>query len=180
MSDLKDAAKNIFEAGREAGDSRDSIIVSMVQGGISLNSAQNWYKDFAVEAGIHNTRIGHKKEAMDFISNSGKDLANDSEREELKLGLREEFGVANSTVNDYIKAYANDNGIELPKSNFGANPEDRAKIFDWLVDNKDCSKTEFKKFMVENMGRAQGSIDETWRGVILARDFQEAGVVFGE
>ena len=42
----KETAQEIFDTGIENGDSKDTIIISMVQGGVSLNSAQNWYKDF--------------------------------------------------------------------------------------------------------------------------------------
>ena len=160
-------------------NNRDATIVTMVQNGASLNSAQNWYKEFAMEAGISNTRIGHKTEALEYIAAAGYDILDEEQRNQLKAELQKEFDVVASTANDYVRAYAEANGIDLPKANFGGNPEDKAKIFEWIVDNKDCDKSEFRKFMVEEMGRSSGSIDETWRGVLLARDLQEAGVVFG-
>jgi len=176
----KDTALEVFEAGIEAGDGRDAIIVAMVQQGCTLNSAQNWYKEFSVSAGIASSRIGHKKEAMEYINASGVDLLDDEARSQLKADLVEEFGVATSTANDYVKAYAADNDIELPRSNFGSNPEEQEKIFNWIVAHKDCDKSEFKEFMVSEMGRSSGSIDETWRGIVLARALQVEGVVFGE
>ena len=174
----KTIAKEIFDNGVSNGDSRDIIVVEMVKAGISLNSAQNWYKDFAQAAGITSQRVGHKAEALEYLGTLDVDLADDSVRAETRTALTEKFGVAASTANDYIKAYAAENGIELPKSNFGGNPEDQAKIFDWIVDNKDCDKPEFKEFMETELGRSSGSIDETWRGVLLARKLQEAGVTF--
>lgn len=168
----------VFEAGIDAGDSRDSIIVSMVQNGCSLNSAQNWYKDFAVDAGIVSSRIGHKKEALEFIAQSGVDILNDEDRVALRGSLVEEFGVASSTANDYIKAHAEVNGIELPRSNFGANPEEQEKIFNWVTENMDCDKPGFKDFMVTEMGRSSGSIDEYYRGIALARKLQAGGYTF--
>ena len=174
----KETAKEIFDAGIDNGDNRDTIIVSMVQAGCSLNSASNWYKDFAAEAGIGNARVGHKAEAMEYIEDSGIDILDEEARNDLKVSLREEFGVAASTANDYVKAYAKEKGIELPTSNFGSNPEEQAKIFDWIVANPDCEKPEFRSFMANEMGRSPGSIDETYRGIILARKLQEAGVTF--
>ena len=174
----KETAQEIFDEGIENGDSRDAIIVSMVQAGVSLNSAQNWYKDFAQSAGITTKRTGHKADAMVFIGEANVDLTDDATRADMKLKLQEEFGVASSTANDYVKAYAVENGIELPTASFGADPEAKAKIFNWICDNPNCDKSEFKQFMQEEMGRGQGSIDETWRGIVLARDLQSEGVVF--
>ena len=177
----KDIAKEIFDAGVEAGDNRDSIIVAMVKSGeATLNSAQNWYKEFATEAGLTTARVGHKDEALKSIANSGVDITNDEERNALKQALREEFGVAASTANDYVKAYAEANGIELPTSNFGSNPEEQAKIYNWICENPDCEKTEFKDFMVNEMNRSSGSIDETWRGIVLARNLSNDGIKFAK
>lgn len=177
----KEQAKEIFDSGVEAGQSRDEVIVAMVQQGISLNSATIWYKEWAKEAGLTSARVGYKAEAQEYIAEwvaNGGDLVDNDQRKELKKELAEKFGVADGTTNDYVKAYAEDNDIKLPTSSFGANPEDQAKIFDWICANPDCTKEEFKEFMVEEMERSQGSIDETYRGIILARKLQEAGVSF--
>lgn len=177
MSD-KEQAKVIFDSGLEAQDSRDTIIVTMVQAGVSLNSAQNWYKDFADEAGISHARIGHKTEALEAIAKSKVDLLDDEARAQLKRDLQEQFGVAASTANDYVKAYAKDNDIELPVGGFGADPESTAKIYDWVAENPNCEKAEFKSFMEGEMGRSSGSIDETWRGIKLAREMASRKVKF--
>jgi len=179
----KETAKEIFDTGVDNEDGRDTIIVSMVQAGVSLNSAQNWYTDFAREAGMINPRVGHKKEALEFLAEEGigeDEILDNDNRAELRSTLSEKFGVAVSTANDYIKAYAKQEGIELPTSNFGGNPEDQGKIYDWIVANKDADKPAFKEFMEAEMGRSPGSIDETWRGVLLARKLQADGVVFAE
>lgn len=174
----KDTAKEIFDAGIEAGHNRDTIVVDMVKAGVTLNSAQNWYKDFAQDAGLSSPRVGHKAEAMEYIAESGVDLMDDDARNQLKLDLREEFGVASSTANDYVKAYAEANDVQLPTSNFGSNPEEQAKIYNWIVSNPNCEKGAFKEFMVNEMGRSSGSIDETWRGIVLARKLAADGVTF--
>ncbi len=176
----KEAAKVIFDDGIHNKDSRDSIIVQMVQAGCSLNSSQIWYKAFADDAGLTVKRIGHKDEAMVFIKESEVDLLDDDARADLKKTLVAEFEVATSTANDYVKAYAEKEGIELPVSNFGANPEDQAAIYEWIAANHDCSKDEFKAFMADDMGRGSGSIDETWRGIKLARYLQANKVKFGK
>jgi hypothetical protein len=175
----KETAQEIFETGIANGDTRDTIIVTMVQKGCSLNSAQNWYKDFADKAGLTVARIGHKAEALEFIGGIKKlDLLDDKQRSKLKADLVEKFAVATSTANDYVKAYAKENGIELPTSGFGANPEDQAKIYAWIEGNPNCEKEAFKAFMEGEMGRGQGSIDETWRGIKLARHMAAKGVKF--
>ncbi len=174
----KETAQEIFNKGLESGDNRDTIIVTMVQAGVSLNSATNWYKDFADEAGISHARVGHKAEAMEYIGKAKVDLLNDEARAQLKRDLQEEFGVAASTANDYVKAYAKENDIELPTGGFGADPESTAKIYDWIQEHPDCDKAEFKAFMEDEMGRSSGSIDETWRGIKLAREMQARKVKF--
>ncbi len=175
----KETAKEIFDAGIADSTGRDSIIVTMVQKGCSLNSAQNWYKEFADEAGLTVSRVGHKAEALEFIGKQKKlDLTDNDQRAALKVQLVEEFGVATSTANDYVKAFAKEHDIELPTAGFGANPEDQAKIYGWIVANPNCSKEDFKGFMEDVMGRGQGSIDETWRGIKLARHLQGEGVKF--
>lgn len=174
----KETAKEIFDTGIANETGRDTIIVTMVQKGCSLNSAQNWYKGFADEAGITVSRIGHRTEALEFIAKSKVDILDDDARAQLKIDLIDEFGVATSTANDYVKAYAKEHEIELPSTGFGANPEEQAKIYDWIVANANCAKEEFKAFMEDEMGRSPGSIDETWRGIKLARQLQADGVKF--
>ena len=97
MSD-KETAEKIFHAGIEAKDSRDSIIVQMVQAGCSLNSSQIWYKGFADEAGLTVTRVGHKDEAMAYIKESGVDLLDDEARADLKKALVAEARRRNLSV----------------------------------------------------------------------------------
>lgn len=174
----RETAKEIFDSGITAETGRDTIIVTMVQKGCSLNSAQNWYKDFADAAGLTISRVGHRTEALEFIAKSKVDILDDEARAQLKVDLIDEFSVATSTANDYVKAYAKEKGIELPSSGFGANPEEQAQIYDWIVANANCAKEEFKAFMENEMNRSSGSIDETWRGIKLARQLQSDGVKF--
>ena len=140
----KETAKEIFESGIAKETGRDTIIVTMVQKGCSLNSAQNWYKEFADAAGLTVSRVGHKVEALEYIAKSKVDIT------------------------------------ELPSSGFGANPEEQAQIYQWIVANPNCEKSEFKDFMEIEMGRSPGSIDETWRGIKLARQLQGDGVKFAK
>lgn len=174
----KETAFEIFNASVEAELTRDLIVVEMVKAGVSLNSAQNYYKEFAAEAGLTTTKVGHKAEAIEHLEATTPDILDAEVRAETKTELQTMYGVAASTANDYIKAYAEKAGIELPKSNFGSNPEEQAKIFDFIVANPDCEKPEFAAFMKDEMCRSSGSIDETYRGIILARKLSEAGVQF--
>lgn len=174
----KETAKELFDAGQENGDSRDLIIVEMVKAGVSLNTAQNLYKEFAAEAGISTPRVGYKAEALAILEEEQPELETVEQRAEVRDMLKDKFGVAQSTANDYIKWYAEKAGIELPRSSFGSSPEDQQKIFDWIVENPNCEKAEFSEFMKSEMNRSSGSIDETYRGLVLARKLQAAGVEF--
>lgn len=173
-----EALKEIFEQGRINKDHRDVIIVAMVQNGASLNTAQNLYKEWAKEAGLVSTRVGHKAEALEFIGELDTDLEDADSRAEVRTKLVDKFGVATSTANDYIKAFCEANGIELPKSNFGGSTEDQEEIYSWIKNNPDCSSAEFREFMRVQMNRSPGSIDETYRGIKLARRLFKDGVVF--
>lgn len=176
----KENAQEIFDLGQDEDKSRDTIIVEMVQAGVSLNSAQNWYADMAKAAGLTNPRIGHKTEALEYLDEVQPDVVDNEVRATTRIELSDKFGVASSTANDYVKAWAAKEGIELPTSSFGANPEDQAKIYGWICENPNADKASFKEFMEIEMGRSSGSIDETWRGVVLARKLQADGIEFAE
>jgi len=171
-------ATEIFEKGIEEGLSRDLIIVDMVKGGLSLNAAQNAYKELATEAGLTTARVGHKAEALELLAEEAPIVSDADVRLATRVLLQEKFGVAASTANDYIKAYAEIAGIEMPRSNFGSSPEDQEKIFNFIVANPNCEKADFTIFMKEEMGRSSGSIDETYRGIVLARKLADIGVEF--
>ncbi len=176
----KEIAQEVFAAGIDAGDSRDNIIVNMVKAGVTLNTAQIQYKELAAEAGLTTAKVGHKSEALEFLGTQEVDLTDDEARKDMRSLLVEKYGVASSTANDYIKAYAEQEGIELPRSNFGANPEEQGQIFDWICANPNCDKAQFVEFMRGELGRSPGSIDETYRGIVLARKLQAAGVAFAD
>jgi hypothetical protein len=176
----KELAKEVFDSSIEAGLSRDLVIVEMVKKGISLNTAQNLYKEYATEAGLTTSRTGHKADAIAHLEETTPDILDNDSRADVRASLQEKFGVASSTANDYIKAYAEKAGIELPRSNFGSSPEDQETIFTWIAENANCEKAAFAAFMKETMGRSSGSIDETFRGIQLARKLQAAGIEFEE
>jgi hypothetical protein len=174
-------AQDIFDQGQEDGSSRDSIIVAMVQGGLSLNYSQNIYKELAKEAGLEVTRGGHKTEALALLEGAGidpDDFITVEVRSSLREQLREKFGVAESTANDYLKAYAVKHDIELPGGG-GPTSEMAGKIYDFVMANPDCDKAAFKDFM-EGFGRSKGNIDENWRGVLLARRLLASGYEYNE
>lgn len=168
----------IFNAGVADGKSRDAIVVEMVQAGASLNTAQILYKDLAKNAGLVTSRVGHKKEALEFLGESQPDLTDEDTRAAVRAELSKKFEVAASTANDYIKAYAEQEGIELPRSSFGANPAEQEEIYSFIKANPNCSKEEFTSFMKDELGRSSGSIDETYRGLKLARRLIADGVTF--
>jgi hypothetical protein len=168
--DPKQVSQAIFDEGQAAGSGRDQIIVAMVQGGFTLNYAQNAYKLMAKEAGLETSRGGHKAEALQSLESA--DIAPEQfllleTRQSLRKQLQDKFGVAESTANDYIKAYAVKHDIELPGGG-GPTSEMAGHIFDFVMANQNCEKPAFKEFM-EGHGRSKGNVDENWRGVLLAR-----------
>lgn len=171
MSEHLELAQTIYKAGVDAEQPRDLIIVEMVKAGISLNTAQNLYKQIQKENGDSNPRSGRKAEALEYLKTSavGVDLTDIAIRKQLRDTLSEKFEVTASTATDYIKAHATVMGVELPASQFGSSAQDQETIFIWITKNPDCSKEEFSAFMTGDMGRSKGSIDETYRGIVLAR-----------
>ena len=172
MTDYQAIAETVFNAAVEAGDTRDGTIIKMVQEGLSLNMAQNVYKDLAKAAGLTKGRVGHKKEALEFIANANVGITDSEARLELKAALDSEFGVSPGTAHDYIRAYAAQHGVDLGTSRSG---EDNDAIYDYIVANPGMDKPMFREFM-ESLGRSKGNIDETWRGILLARKLISSGV----
>lgn len=174
----KETLRDIFDNARAAGKSRDATVVEMVQAGGTLNTAANLYKEWAKEVGILNVRTGHKAEAFEFITEGDYDLMDDEVRAALKKELINKFSVSSGTAGDYIKGYAAEAGVELPKSQFGGSQADQDEIYEWIKDHPDCKSDEFKDFMRSKMNRSQGSIDETYRGIKMARKLFKDGVKF--
>lgn len=173
MTDFQAIAQTVFNAGVESGASRDETIIKMVQEGLSLNMAQNVYKDLAKEAGLTSARTGHKAAALVFIKERGVNLLDDDARAELKKDLVAEFGVSTGTAQDYIRAHATLYDIQLPSFTVGS--QHAQDIFDFIVANPGMDKPTFRDYMV-SIGRSKGNIDETWRGVVLARKIVSSGV----
>lgn len=173
MTDYQALARTVFDNGVAAGEDRDKIVVAMVQNGLSLNMAQNLYKDLAKAAGMSKGRQGHKKEALEFIAESNVDILDETARLELKGTLVSHFCVSPGTAHDYIRAYAAQRGIEL---NLGG-PVNRnnEEIYAFIVANPGMDKPLFREYM-EGLGRSSGNIDETWRGIVLARKIISSGV----
>lgn len=171
---VQEIAEAKFDECLEAGMTRDEIIIAMVQAddNISLNMAQNVYKDKAKLAGISKARVGHKPQALEHIAASGVDILDEQARLALKSELATTFEVSNGTAHDYIRAYAVQEGIELNLG--GPIGQGSEEIYEFIVANPGMDKPVFREFM-ESMGRSKGNIDETWRGVILARKLIASG-----
>lgn len=180
-SDNKILARSVFESSRDAGMNRDATVVAMIQAGLTLNTAQILYKDLAKEAGVEVVRGGHKTEAIQLLKDSNIDdeeFVKTEVRTKLREQLRERFKVAESTANDYLKAYAVELGLTLPGSG-GPSSEMSGHIFDFVMASPNCDKAAFKEFM-EGYNRSKGNIDENWRGVLLARRLLAAGYEYEE
>jgi hypothetical protein len=177
MSDKKELAQSIFTDGIENNKTRDEIIIEMVQNGLTLNTSQILFKEFAKDAGMVSSRgASRKAEALEWLQSEGFNVADSDTRSNVRAELVDRYNVATGTANDYIKAYAEAAGIELPTSGSFGPGADGEEIYQFIKENfMGLEKPVFKEFM-EGLGRAKGSIDETWRGVILARRLFKDGV----
>lgn len=167
MSDNMEIATRVFEKAQTEGLTRDQTLITMIQEGIpSLNMAQNLYKDIAKATGLTQSRSSRKGEALEFIAASGVDVLDEEARLQLKADIVSNFNVAPGTAHDYIRAWAAQAGIELNLG--GPIGQNNEEIYEFIAQNPGMEKEQFREFM-EQLGRSSGNIDETWRGVKLAR-----------
>ena len=155
--------KDLFNELHESGTSRDMMIIGAVQAGNTLNAAGRAYAAWARDMGITSAIVSHKADAMSAIFDQYGDV-------ELTVGdvqsiipeLVAEYGIADSTARDYVKAHCEKCGITYPV----LNPRDA--IFAWFkaVDGI-ADKADFMAFAEDELGRSKSNANEYWKGYEL-------------
>lgn len=147
---------------------RDAIIIRLVsEHGLTLNKATATYQEYAKDKGISKALVSKKDEAFEYMASLNDVEWDDSKWiSDLMHDLRGEFGVAESTARDYIKAYAKEKGIIIPSA------DPRADLFVWLKVNDgtydDVAK--MKEAFIEfgtALGRSRSNLNEYWKGYEL-------------
>lgn len=148
------------------GMGRDQMIVAAVQDGMSLNKATRAYQAWAKENGLVKTLTSHKAEALKYLDEYYSPV--DVEPSYIKayvVELAEKFSIAESTARDYIKAWFEDAGVEMPQLN------PRQAMFAWLIehDGEDVAdmKAGFKEYAKNELNRSDSNINEYWKGYEL-------------
>lgn len=158
---------DLFDSRRDAGDTRDQMIIAAVTSGTSLNTATKRYATWAKDRGISSAAVSHKADALESLAELwGEDAPTVDDVREAIPTLVEDYGIAESTARDYVKAYCDDNGHAYPVLN------PREAIFAWFKTEaphhgaEDC-KAEFMTFATEELGRSQSNANEYWKGYEL-------------
>lgn len=140
---------------------RDQAIIAAVIAGMTLNTATQHYAKWARAEGLTTALVSHKKEALDYLTDTyGGDFTLENALEAIPV-LVEKFSVAESTARDYAKAYCEGCGVDYPV----VNP--REAIFNWFKGNESVTKEDFMTFAVEGLGRSQSNANEYWKGYEL-------------
>lgn len=153
---------DIIKNEHDNGLTRDQIIVKLVtEHAMSLNAATKAYAAVAKDAGWTTTLTSYKDEALAYISDK-HDTLDAGQVKELVVDLCDEYGIADSTARDYIKAWCEAAGQSYPVEN------PREAIFNWFKDaGDDADKDEFMAFATEELGRSQSNANEYWKGYEL-------------
>lgn len=151
---------NIVEM-NAAGSTRDEIIIAMVMTDkMSINAATKAYAAVAKAEGWSTGLTSYRDEAAAYLGNHCQSITVD-EMHRLKPMLMDEFGVAESTATDYLKAHCELLGEAYPVLN------PREAIFAWFKTTKDITKEGFMDYAVGELGRSQSNANEYWKGYEL-------------
>jgi hypothetical protein len=151
----------------ESGESRDTIIVTLVGDGLTLNAATKAYGAVAKALGWATARVSHKEAAMEYLHGW---LVQPSDWDAVAvkhvvIDLCDRFGVAESTARDYCRAFSEEIGVPYPVE------DPRKAMFDWLVEHAaTATKEEFVAFAgPDGLGRSASNVNEYWKGLELHR-----------
>jgi len=145
---------------------RDAVILDLVNShGMSLNKATKEYVRLRKAAGFSVGVVSHKAEALAYLAEQG--LTSPVNPKPLVADLVAEFDVKDDTAMSYIKAYAEEHGLEV-KTRLASND-----ILEWIVDNAPADDEDwtefdasFKKWMLAQ-GKSESNINEYRKGIKL-------------
>ena len=159
-----------ISTGLSDGMSRDEVTIGLTRldldgKGITLNKATDLVKQYYKDNGLSTAPSSHKADALaDLDGRYGGEAVPANEVSSVVVDLTTEYGVAESTARDYIKAYHKANGVSVETV------DPRIQLFDWLKDNQsddlDVMKEEFHAF-AKSIGRSRSNANEYWKGYEL-------------
>ena len=145
---------------------RDAVILDLVANGMSLNKATKEYVKLKKAAGLTVGVVSHKEDALAYLAKL--DPASPINPKPLVADLVAEFDVKDDTAMNYIRAYAEERGLEV-KTRLASND-----ILEWIVDNAPATECEdwdqfdaaFKDWM-KSQGKSESNINEYRKGIKL-------------
>ena len=148
---------------------RDAVILDLVNThGMSLNKATKEYVRLRKAAGFSVGVVSHKAEALAYLAEQG--LTSPVNPKPLVADLVAEFDVKDDTAMSYIKAYAEEHGLEV-KTRLASND-----ILEWIVEHAPYSEehegewaefdASFKEWMLAQ-GKSESNINEYRKGIKL-------------
>ena len=163
MSKSNDKVRTAIIDAHTADDTRDAIIIKLVtEHDLTLNAATKAYAAVAKDKGWTAAIVSHKEDALAYISDGYDDTLSIKDARELIAYFQTEYGVAESTARDYVKAHCDATGTTYPV----VNP--REAIFEWFKQaGADADKKEFMEYATETLGRSQSNANEYWKGYEL-------------
>ena len=144
---------------------RDAVILDLVANGMSLNKATKEYVKLKKAAGLTVGVVSHKEAALAYLAKL--DLESPVNPKPLVADLVTEFDVKDDTAMNYIRAYAEEHGLEV-RTRLASND-----ILEWIVDNapdEDEDWTEFDedfKDWMKAQGKSESNINEYRKGIKL-------------
>ena len=155
--------KTLFDKMHAEDATRDTMIITAVTEGSTLNAATKAYAAWAKDNGLTSAIVSHKAAALTNIFDQYGDAAlTVKDVQSIIPDLVQEYGVADSTARDYVKTHCEQYGLAYPV----LNPRDA--IFAWFkaVDGV-ADKAEFMAYAEDELGRSKSNANEYWKGYEL-------------
>ena len=153
----EDNYKDIFDQAVSEGLDKNGVLMKLItDGGLDVTAAVREYNRLARESGL--TMSKEQKEAKIQEILSEQSLETKEGVDEAKDALVEALDVAPTTAMGYIKAFAEENDIELPvgqRKTMASKPE----VVAYLVAHKGEKKADMSKGLCEEFGYAKGTAD---------------------
>ncbi|RKX65620.1 MAG: hypothetical protein DRP42_04475 [Tenericutes bacterium] len=150
-------AKEIFDAGIEQGDNKNTIVTEMIlKGGLDVTVALREYMAFARDSGLILSREEKDKSIVEVLHEA--DLKTKEGVEAARDALTAELDVAPSTAMNYIRAFAKENDLELPigqRKTFATKEE----VVAFIIENQESSRSDISKGLIAEFGYAKGTAD---------------------
>ena len=151
--------EQIVSEGFAAGHDDDTIMIAIVQAGISFRRASRMFKDAVEKLGLRTSVKDVKEVARKLLAEMEFNPQSFAEVKEVADKLVSEVeGATHGQAMVAIKAYAKENEIALPKREKGEKKAGREpgasgfkrKLFNWILNNPNGTVDQLKEYIVEN------------------------------